>query len=82
MNTAANSRPPGWREAIDRALAAAPEPSPELCEHVAGLIAPAVLLTLEQRAEIARTVDIWPPLTPAERDDIATLLNTDNGPRS
>jgi hypothetical protein len=30
-------RPPGWREAIAEALRAAPEPSAQLCEDVAGL---------------------------------------------
>lgn len=35
---AARERPPGWREAIIAALAAAPEPTPELCEKVAGLL--------------------------------------------
>lgn len=33
-------RPPGWWEAIDKAIADAPEPSPELADRVAGLLAP------------------------------------------
>ena len=40
--TDTESRPPGWREAIARALRAAPEPSPALCEKVAALIAPSL----------------------------------------
>ncbi len=36
------SRPPGWREAIAAALRDAPEPTPELCEQVAGLLGAAI----------------------------------------
>ena len=35
-------RPAGWREAICAALRAAPEPTPELCEQVAGLLGAAI----------------------------------------
>lgn len=34
------SRPPFWWESIDAAIADAPEPTAELCDRVAGLVAP------------------------------------------
>ncbi len=34
-------------------------------------------LSDQQRAEIARTVAAWPPLSPAQRDDVAALLTAD-----
>lgn len=40
--TDTEKRPPGWHEAIAAALRAAPEPSQELCEKVAGLLLGAI----------------------------------------
>ena len=49
--------PDGWREAIDKAVSAAPQPSPELCEKVAGLVAPALAEVLRQRDQGAVHAD-------------------------
>jgi hypothetical protein len=38
-----HDRAPGWWEAIDAAISAAPAPTAELCDRVAGLIAPGLI---------------------------------------
>jgi hypothetical protein len=49
VTSRAMQRTPGWHDAIDRALSAAPEPSPELCEKVAALMASALAQHLAGR---------------------------------
>ncbi len=42
-------RPPGWKEAIDKAVSAAPGPDTALAERVAALLAPALTKHLSRQ---------------------------------
>jgi hypothetical protein len=48
-NAHRETRPPGWWETIDKAIADASEPNPESVERVAALLAPALRKVLQDK---------------------------------